>query len=245
MSVQAVHAPPPAPAQRLAFGEERVRVLIADHDGLARRMMSSALQQAARVVMIAAARDGAEALELASYYRPRVLLVDTALPPDGCLELIAKLLTALPEMRILTVSADDDHTALAALRAGAVGHISKDIDPAEMARLVLLAEAGEAIVPRRLITPLLSQLREVPEAGWRPLRSRLTTREWEIIELLNENTTTEHIAERLVLSPTTVYSHIKNVLRKLGVHTRQDAITAAQHLRRDEALGEKTPNPIR
>lgn len=242
MIVQAVRTPRAELEETLAC-DQQVRVLIADHDGLARRMMSNALQDTPRVVMIATARDGTEALELTRYYRPEVLILDTALPPTGSLELIGKLLTAVPETRILTVSANDDQTALAALRAGAIGHLSKDIDPTEMARLVLLAEAGEAIVPRRLITPLLSQLREVPDAGWRPLRSRLTTREWEIIELLAENTTTEHIAERLVLSPTTVYSHIKNVLRKLDVHTRQDAITAAQHLRRDEALGTKTLIP--
>jgi DNA-binding CsgD family transcriptional regulator len=76
------------------------------------------------------------------------------------------------------------------------------------------------------------------------LRSRLTTREWEIIELLGEGASTEHIAERLVLSPTTVYSHIKSVLRKLGVHSRGDAVAAADRLRREEAPGRKTPCSI-
>ncbi len=242
MIVQAAQAPRAELEETLACTQQ-VRVLIADHDGLARGMISSALQHATSVTLVAAARDGTEALELTRYYRPAVVILDTALPPTGCLELIDKLLKAVPETRILTASANDDQTALTALRAGAIGHLSKDIDPTEMARLILLAEAGEAIVPRRLITPLLNQLRELPDSGWRPLRSRLTTREWEIIELLAANTTTEHIAQRLVLSPTTVYSHIKNVLRKLGVHTRQDAITAADRLRHDEALGEKTPTP--
>jgi DNA-binding NarL/FixJ family response regulator len=231
------------PGREPRVDDERVRVLIADHDGLARRMIGNALQQASKVVMVAAARNGQEALELSCYYRPEVLILDTALPPDGCVKLTRQVLAVAPHTRVLTLSADDDQSALAALRAGAVGHISKDIDPAELVRLVLLAEAGEAIVPRRLVMSLLQGLREVPDSGWRPLRSRLTTREWEIIELLNDNTSTEHIAQHLVLSPTTVYSHIKNVLRKLGVHTRHDAIAAAEQLRRDEALGDNTPPP--
>jgi DNA-binding NarL/FixJ family response regulator len=142
---------------------------------------------------------------------------------------------------------DDDETALAALRAGAVGHLSKDIDPGKLARLVHRAAAGEAIVPRRMVMPLLERLPELPDGGWRPLHSRLTTREWEIVALLDEGASTQDIAERLVLSVTTVYSHVKSVLRKLGVHSRRDAVLAAQRLRREEAIGEKFPQltPIR
>ena len=166
---------------------------------------------------------------------------NTALPPNGGLELIAKVLQIAPETRILTVSVDDQQAAIAALRAGAVGHISKDIDPDELARLVVRAAEGEAIVPQRIIMPLLELVREVPDAGWRPLHSRLTTREWEIVELLAEGATTQRIAEHLVLSPTTVYSHVKSVLRKLGVHSRSDAVAAAECLRREEALGANPP----
>jgi DNA-binding CsgD family transcriptional regulator len=64
-----------------------------------------------------------------------------------------------------------------------------------------------------------------------------------IIELLDQHTTTQQIAQTLVVSPTTVYSHIKSVLRKLGVHTRHDAITAAHHLRHQEVQSTKTPTP--
>jgi DNA-binding NarL/FixJ family response regulator len=219
-------------------GGERVRVLIADPDGLARRMLQNALHNADGIVVIPAAGDEHAALDLVCHYRPTVLIVDTALPPHGCVELIRKVAHIVPETRVLTVSAaDDDHTALAALRAGAVGHISKDIDPDELGRLVALAADGEAVVPRRLIMPLLGLLREIPDAGWRPLHSRLTTREWQIIELLGNDSSTDHIAERLVLAPATVYSHVKNLLRKLDVHSRRDAVTAAQHLRREEAIG--------
>jgi DNA-binding NarL/FixJ family response regulator len=125
---------------------------------------------------------------------------------------------------------------LAAFRAGAIGHIDKDIEPDQFARLVDLAARGEAIVPRRLMTPLLERWRcEMPAGGWRPMRSALTTREWQIIELLGDGASTEQITERLVLSPSTVYSHIYRVLHKLGVHSRHEAVAVARRLRQAEA----------
>jgi DNA-binding NarL/FixJ family response regulator len=222
---------------------ERVRVLIADGDGLARRMMHDALRKADRVAMVGAVGNAREALELARYYRPAVLLTDTALPPCGCMDLIPDVLLNTPETRVLTISADDDETALAALRAGAVGHISKDVEPDQLARLAIRAADGEALIPRRLLMPLLQLLREVPVAGWRPLYSRLTTREWQIVELLADGASTERIVEQLVLSPTTVYSHVKSVMGKLGVHSRRDVVLGAERLRQEEAWGEKSLSP--
>jgi len=246
MTTQLLRLGLPACEEHLAPGDERLSVLIADHDGLARRMMQTALQDAAGVVMVITARDACEVLELARYYRPTVLILDTAMPPAGSVELIGKLLGIVSGVRILTVSAtEDDQVALAALRAGAVGHIDKDVDPDTLARLVLRAADGEAIVPRRLAMPLLGLLQELPAAGWRPLHSRLTTREWQIVDLLADGASTQRIAERLVLEQSTVYSHVKSVLRKLGVHSRRDAVAAADRLRREEALARKAPNPVR
>jgi DNA-binding NarL/FixJ family response regulator len=242
MSVTAIRllAPDDEPHQ-----DERVRVMVADRDGLARRMIQTALQDADGIVTLPAPTDACETLELVRYYHPAVLILDTGLVDGGCVALIAELLAAAPATRIVTVSADQDETTLAGLRAGAVGHISKDIDPADLVRLIGLAAAGEAIIPRRLMTALLELLHDTPDEGWRPTHSRLTTREWEIVELLDQDTSTEQIAETLVVSPTTVYSHVKSVLRKLGVHSRQDAVTAAKRLRREEVLGTKAPIPIR
>ncbi|HET6866383.1 MAG TPA: response regulator transcription factor [Solirubrobacteraceae bacterium] len=219
-------------------GDTPLRVLIADQDGLARRMMQSVLQTAGGVGPVAGARDGREAMELAREYHPDVLLVDIALPPAGGVELIRDVIAILPLVRVMTVSAavGQDDLVLAAFRTGAVGHIDKDIDPDEFVRLVSLAAAGEAVVPRRLMTPLLERWRrEMPAGGWRPMRSALTTREWQIVELLGDGASTEQIIECLVLSPSTVYSHIYRLLHKLGVHSRRDAVAAARRLRRVEA----------
>ena len=219
-----------------------VRVVIADDDGLARSMMHTALKATPGIAIIAATGRAHEVLELVRYYQPTVLILDTALLRERGVKLLTEIRAASAATRILTIAVDDDPTALAALRAGAVGHLSKDINPGKLAGLVERAAAGEAIVPRRLVTALLERLPELPDAGWRPLHSRLTTREWEIIALLAEGASTQDIAERLVLSVTTVYSHVKSILRKLAVHSRQDAVQAAERLRRQETLGDKHPH---
>lgn len=222
----------------LHAGDPGVRLLIADQDGLARRMMLNVLRGAGPVAAVAGARDGREALEMARRYRPAMLLIDISLPPAGGVELIREVMAILPRTRIATLSAaaDHDHLVLAAFRAGATAHIDKDTDADEFARLVTLAAAGEAIVPRRVMTLLLERWRrEMPAGGWRPMRSALTTREWQIVELLGDGASTEQITERLVLSPTTVYSHIYRLLHKLGVHSRRDAVAAARRLRQTEA----------
>lgn len=217
-----------------------MRVLIADQDGLARRMMQGVLQGAGGggVPVVATARDGREALEMVYRNRPTVLLIDIALPPAGGVELIRTVTATLPRARVITVSsaADQDQSVVEAFRAGAIGHIDKDIDPDQFAEMVRLAAMGEVIVPRRLMTPLLDRWRrEMPAGGWRPMRSTLTTREWQIVELLGDGASTEQITERLVLSHSTVYSHIYRLLRKLDVHTRRDAVAAARRLRQMEA----------
>jgi two-component system nitrate/nitrite response regulator NarL len=206
-------------------------------------MMHDVLQDAGLVV-IAGARDGREAMDLARHYRPDVLLVDVALPPAGGVDLIRQVAPIL-DTRIVTVSAAADYAepVLAALHAGAIGHIDKDVDPDEFVRLVILASGGEAIIPSRVMSRLLELWREIPAGGWRPLRSTLTTREWEIADLLGEGASTEAIAERLVLSPSTVYTHVYRLLRKLGVHSRCDAVAAAQRLRQQEASRED-PAPL-
>jgi DNA-binding NarL/FixJ family response regulator len=219
-------------------GGPGARLLIADQDGLARRMMLDVLRGAGRGAAVAGARDGREALVMARHHRPTMLLVDISLPPAGGVELIREVMAILPRVRVVTVSAaaDQDERVLAAFRAGATAHIDKDIDPDEFVRLATLAAAGETIVPRRLMTPLLERWRrEMPAGGWRPMRSALTTREWQIVELLGDGASTEQITERLVLSPTTVYSHIYRLLHKLGVHSRREAVAAARRLRQTEA----------
>jgi DNA-binding NarL/FixJ family response regulator len=144
-----------------------VRVMVADRDGFARRMLQRVLAQAGEVTTVAEAHDGREALELVRRDPPDVLLVEIGIPPGGGVELIRVLHGARPQMRIVTLSAgaDWDAAVLAALRAGAIGHIDKDTAPDQIARLVVLAAGGEAVVPGRLVTRLLASWRIAPPAA--------------------------------------------------------------------------------
>jgi DNA-binding NarL/FixJ family response regulator len=218
-----------------------LRVLVADYDGLARAMMRAALNDSDRIAIVLSAADGRETVQLARYYRPTVLICELDIPPAGAADLITHVHAVSPSTRVLTISAGDPRAALQTLRAGAVGHIAKETNPEALARIVEQAADGEPIIPNQLLTPLLQLIREIPDGGWRPLHSRLTTREWEIIELLEKGASTHQIADQLVLSTTTIYSHIKSVLRKLGVHNRHDAILAAKQLRKHETS--QTTNP--
>jgi DNA-binding NarL/FixJ family response regulator len=220
--------------------DDCIRVLVADGDGLARRMLRDALDGAQGITVVADASDGREALTLTRYHRPTLVLVDTELPPHGAIGLIEEVAVHAPDTNVLMMAAREDAClAVEGLRAGAVGHVSKDVPPAVLPHIVGKACAGEAIIPRRLMMAVLDRMRMVPDAGWRPVRSRLTTREWEIVDLLGKQATTQDIADELVLSPTTVYSHVKSVLRKLGVHSRRDAVVVAERLRNEEVVGEK------
>jgi len=209
---------------------DRVRVVIADADPFARRTVRDALQSADGIVVAADAQDAREAMELTGYFQPDVLLADTTI---GGPEVLRRL--ALETRVALLATRYDEDEALRALKAGAVGYLDKEIDPSDLQDLVRRLARGEAVMPPALAARVLECLRDVPDSGWRPVRSRLTSREWEVVDLIGEGASTQAIAERLVLAPATVYSHVKSVLRKLGVHSRPDAVNAAERLRHEEA----------
>jgi DNA-binding NarL/FixJ family response regulator len=213
----------------------RLRVLIADADPFSRRIVRDALQAAAEIVVVADAESSRELIELGRHFRPDVVLVATGLPTIGGIEAARELMKAVPETRVgLLATRYEEEEALRGVRAGAVAYLCKQIDPNELRGVVRRLVDGEAVIPAALTARVLTCLREVPDTGWRPVRSRLTSREWEIVDLMGAGASTRTIAERLVLSPATVYSHVKSVLRKLGVHSRPDAVDAAEQLRHDE-----------
>jgi DNA-binding NarL/FixJ family response regulator len=103
--------------------------------------------------------------------------------------------------------------------------------------------AGEAAISRKMTRTLIEWMRDKPggSAGMRPVKSPLTAREWEVIDLLKASRTTDQIADELVLSTETVRSHVKNILRKLDVRSREDAVLAADRMRGAPA-GESPPD---
>jgi DNA-binding NarL/FixJ family response regulator len=209
----------------------RLRVVLADPDPLVRQLVRDALRTAGLVV-VADTGDGRDALDLVRFYRPDLTVMEAQLPGLRSVEAIRAIARDAPQTRVVVLAAEaDDELGLEVLCAGAVGYLPKDRGVTCLPRILAKVAAGEAAVPRTLSMRLLESLRRRPDRGWRPLHSQLTTREWEVVELLSAGAGTQDIAEELVLSPATVYGHVKNIMRKLGCRTRAEAVAAAERLR--------------
>jgi DNA-binding NarL/FixJ family response regulator len=212
----------------------RPKVLIADSDPLAARVVRDMLHADGGFVIPGVAKDGVEAVELARHYRPDVALVEIALPVIDGISVIRQIAEEAPEVRVVVFSQhDQEEIQLDALRAGAVGFIPKRAGVDRLPHVLRGAAAGEAAISRRLTMRIVDLLRALPDngIGVRPVRSDLTPREWEVLDLISQGMDTREIAEELVLSEDTVYSHVKSMLRKLGVHSRAEAVEMARKMR--------------
>jgi DNA-binding NarL/FixJ family response regulator len=209
------------------------RVITADDDPFARRVIKGVLQ-AAGLTVVAEAKNGREAVQLALHYRPDVVLMDVVMPElDGILA-TRQILKVRPSQLVVVLTGEDENEfGLQALQAGAVGFLSKEADIDALPRTLEGVCRGEAAISREMTRRLIERYRGTAHgvAGLRPIKSPLTAREWEVIELLKPDRSPEIVAEELVLSTETVRSHIKNIMRKLDVHSRADAISAAERLR--------------
>jgi two-component system, NarL family, response regulator LiaR len=204
-------------------------VLIADGDDLARNALRTALGNG-RLSVIGQAADADQALNLATRCEPDVVLLDAALPSDGGLAAMHLLSAATPGARaILLGCPEQDDAGVHALAQGAAGYLSRAIDLGSLAQAVEGVMAGEAAISRALTGRLIDHVRELSAGliGMRPVKSPLTTREWEVLDLLKQGASTAQVAKELVLSPDTVHSHVQHILRKLRAHSRAEAIAIA------------------
>jgi NarL family two-component system response regulator LiaR len=215
---------------------DRTRVLVADPDQLARRALTDSLRAAGAFTVIAQASDGVEAVELARHYRPEIVLIATGLggiDPAAACEQIVRGDAAIRVVVLATAPDVDLETRV--VRAGASGFVIKTAESDSITRALAAVMSGNAIISPELTGQLVERLRRTPAdgTGTRPVRSKLTNREWEILDLICGGQGTRDIADSLYLSPETVNSHVKNVLKKLGVHSRAAAVQAASLLRAD------------
>jgi DNA-binding NarL/FixJ family response regulator len=212
---------------------EPLRAIVADDDALARRLVRDVLQEDG-IVVIAEAPGGREAIELSLHYEPDVVLMDVVMPGIDGVAATREIVRRAPGVRVVMLTCSDDPAvALMALRAGACGFLSKSLDLAALPRTLRGVAAGEAAVSRQLTSYLIDVVRRVRDdgAGLRPIRSRLSPREWEVLDALCQGMSTDAIAAALVLSPETIRSHAKSIMRKLGVRSRTEAVEVARRIR--------------
>jgi DNA-binding NarL/FixJ family response regulator len=204
-----------------------IRILIADDHVATRAGVRTALEPHGFEV-VAEASDAKAALEEAVRTQPDICLVDIHMPGNG-IAAVEKITAALPETAVvmLTVSRDDDDL-FDSIRAGAAGYLLKDTSPERLPFALRDVTAGEAAIPRKLVARLIDEFRErgryrrVPFVGSRG--TLLTSREWQVLELLEQGLSTREIAERLFLSQATVRSHIASIRHKLRVPDRASAV---------------------
>ena len=205
-----------------------LRVLVADDHAPTRDDVARALAEGG-IGVCAEAADAAHAVQLALETKPDICLLDIRMPGGGVAaawEIAARLPTT--KIVMLTVSADDA-SLFAALRAGAVGYLLKDIDLRTLPRALSDAAEGRAAIPRGLVTRLVKQFhgtdprfRTTALAG--ELGPRLTSREWDVLVGLADGMSTREIARRLQLKPSGIRAHISAIVQKLGVADRDEAI---------------------
>jgi DNA-binding NarL/FixJ family response regulator len=201
--------------------------VIADDHAMARSGVRQTLVEADFDV-VGEASDAPSAVELAERERPDLCLLDVHMPGSG-IRAASEIVERLPETAVvmLTVSRNDEDL-FDALRAGAAGYLLKDTDPQRLPHALRGVLAGEAAVPRALVTRVIDEFRtrgrrrRVPLPGRRGIE--LSSREWEVLDLLREGCTTAEIARRLFVSPVTVRRHVSAVLRKLDVSDRAAAV---------------------
>jgi len=237
-----------SPQGKSADRQSRLRVLVVDDDPLVRRMIRDVLRPA-DILVVGEAHNGRDALRAARYYNPDIVLLDVVLPGlDGITVLEQMVADAQLEAKIVVLSVrGEGDLGYLALRKGADGYLNKELDLTVLPRVLRDVADGGAAVSRTLTADLARRLRELPEAsvGMRPVRSVLTTREWEVVDQLCLGRSTAEIASTLVLSIETVRTHVKNIMRKLKVHSRAEAVEAAERLRVGDALqpGRETQLP--
>jgi RNA polymerase sigma factor (sigma-70 family) len=200
-----------------------IRVLVVDDHAFVRDGLRAFLDLQDGIEVVGEAADAEEAIAAAERLEPDVVLIDLVMPRLGGVAAIRELRERRPEVRaIVLTSFLDEDKLLPALRAGAAGYLLKNSAPAEVARAVRAACAGEAVLDPTAAARLIDTLARVEE----PLE-RLTPREREVLVLLGRGFPNKQIASELGLAEKTVKTHVGHVLEKLGVADRTQAAIVA------------------
>jgi DNA-binding NarL/FixJ family response regulator len=205
----------------------RLRVVIADDQPLMRAGFRTVLEATGAIEVVAEAGDGEEAIRVAEAHAPDVVMMDIRMPGVDGIEATRRL----PRHRVLILTTFGlDEYIVDALRAGASGFLLKDARPQELVAAVRAVAAGDAVLSTSVTRRLLDQVARrlpAPVARDQAVFADLTEREHEVLRLLAGGLSNAEIAAALVVSEATVKSHVSNLLAKLGVRDRVQAVILA------------------
>jgi two-component system, NarL family, nitrate/nitrite response regulator NarL len=207
------------------------RVLVADDHVPTRDDIREAVDADPRFEVVALAGDAAGAVQAALRERPDVALLDMRMPGSGAAA-AWEITARLPATRavMLTVSRSDDDL-FAALRAGVSGYLLKDMPFEQIGDHLAEVLDGQVVLPPELVARLVEEFRDSAPRRRSLVGEQLTSREWQVLDLLRQGLGTGEIARRLFVSPATVRSHVAAVLRKLRVPDRDAAISLFEEAR--------------
>ena len=210
-----------------------IRVLVVDDQAIVREGLVSMLVPEPDISVIGEAQDGDEALQRAIALTPDIVLMDVRMPHTDGLTALFEIKRALPACAVIMVTLYDDPAYLMrAVANGAAGYVLKDSSRVELLRAVRTTAEGGAIIDSTMLPSLLNQVSDMLAGGHldrdpAPPTQPLTPRESEVLALVAEGLTNIQIGERLVISPTTVKSHVQSILHKMDVSDRTQAAVLA------------------
>jgi DNA-binding NarL/FixJ family response regulator len=206
-----------------------IRALLVDDHAMYVEALAE-LMESAELVVVGTARTGREALRLADLHHPDLAVVDSVLDDEDGIELVARLRSRHPGLRLMVAAEPDGvdvASAVRALRAGARAFLPKAVPVSELVRMAQGVMAGETHIPPLMLTGILATLTQgaVPSEDVQDHLATLSSREFEVLELMAAGRDTAGIAEHLFLSPHTIRTHVKHILAKLEVHSSLEAVT--------------------
>jgi DNA-binding NarL/FixJ family response regulator len=212
---------------------EPIRAMIVDDHALFRRGLEMVLEEEADIELVGQASDGSEAVEKAGESLPDVVLMDIRMPRSSGIEACRAMKEVAPSAKIvmLTIS-DEEEDLFEAIRAGASGYLLKDLPLDEVAETVRAVHGGQSLINPSMAGKLLSEFatlakRDTGERVQQVPPPRLTEREMQVLKLVARGMNNRDIAKELFISENTVKNHVRNILEKLQIHSRMEAVMVA------------------
>ncbi len=206
-----------------------VRVLLVDDQALFREALATLLEVQPEIEVVGEAGDGEQAVRLCAELCPDVALMDLRMPVLDGIAATARLRAEQPGVRVLALTTfDDDEDVFAALRAGAVGYLLKDVSSARLVEALVAAKRGESVLQPSVAAKLVAKVAQLPAGP--PRESPLSERELEVVRLLADGHSNREIARTLFLAEGTVKNLVTSVLAKLQVRDRTQAALRAREL---------------